>query len=933
MKKRNVVGVTKENKPTSGLSHRSKSMAVNLQKMGMKRRKKEVRHVKVMAGLSVIFLALTLLFSENMKSYQLEINFHNYGEWFMRQPEGMIDISHPYLKEAGKISTGSEIYHAEDGKEEKQIIEVDPAENDFATSFLLGTMNQKAAEMGNICLYDGRLPEAEDEIAVERNVLQALGYDYEIGKEISFYIAGEGNLVDKILNDEKLELHRVTFRLVGTIKNYTYQWIGGDDLPSAIVSSSAYEKLVMPKKSFLFYQIREEYQEVDAQELSSAIIDSVTNSLGESGANASLEEMGYYYNSFVYENIFWDNQTMYRNMTILLMVLGAASLAYLMSVYLSRRRAYYFKLRGIGATAMQIRKMALYECVMGTVPSACVALLLSYLGSVAIVWCVARIADIPFFYVFHWGTLGRIAGCFLLVLVVSMTVAVTLLGARRIEEKRKEISPRCLKRIGRRAARRKRRISSKEMLCRERQQHPYSTLFVRIMGIAACIVILCCMMQIYQSMVSYKMIRRWCRDYSISDKGYMYSYRFDEEEMRKEAGMEDCLGGGTTVSDMANTIPESLLTSLQELSGIQKIDCSTKDQMRIFDWDGKEHSTFYKAWLSGECGATESFLQKEENRKIIEEKIYPKMYEGYYYKDFKPIWKDLKKHLDLNMADYEKISQGKQVILFVNDDIYASDNEEIRIKENTLKVGDTLRICTKGNPVSVEIGGILGEEFDDYLHGAAYTIYGSEVLGQAIAKEDGISYGYNRINVDFNVLAPEETTGRMIARLCALNYVDYNSDSEQIRFGFQKIIQSILIYGTLAGIIFVMYLFISFCIVREKKRKQSPKMRCLHQFGMSLKQIQRMHWRNGLQEGIILWLSIPVFYLVQAKKFSMDDDITAVVSMYSVVLGKSVKCTGETDYILFCLFDRVNIWWCFLFLLLATGIMMLLYKMKGEQNE
>ena len=61
---------------------------INLQKIGMKRRKKEVRHMRVMAGLTVFFLAVTLLFQDNMSSYQMEMNYRDYGKWFLRAPIG-----------------------------------------------------------------------------------------------------------------------------------------------------------------------------------------------------------------------------------------------------------------------------------------------------------------------------------------------------------------------------------------------------------------------------------------------------------------------------------------------------------------------------------------------------------------------------------------------------------------------------------------------------------------------------------------------------------------------------------------------------------------------------------------------------------------------------------------------------------------------------
>ena len=896
-------------------------MSLNLQKLGMKRRKREVRNMKVMAMLSVVFLSMTLLFSENMKSYQQEMNFHAYGEWIFCQPDGREEISHPYLKKAGTIFCGGRIYRAAGG-EEKENIEV-PAELEFEqdTGTILGTMDKKTAEMGNIALYEGRMPQKEDEIAMELNALQALGYDYELGQTISFYLAEEENWTEKKLNDEKMPLYRVDFTLVGTIKSYTARWVCGQNLPGVIVSREAYQKFTMPKKSYTFLQIKKEYQEVDAESLQEGVLAELDNKFQEGNTDVTSEEAEYYYNSFAYENLFWENKTIYQNILILFMVSGAAALAYLMSSYLSRRRAFYYKLRSIGATAWQIRGMAFYECMYGTVLPSVAALVFSYLFSIVLVWIVAKTAQIPFFYVFRIKTLGMIAGCVLLVLLVSMGVAVSMLGAKRIEEKRKAVSPGRLRRLGKRAAKRKRLIGSRELLCRERMQHPLSILFRRLLGILVCTVIFCCAAQIYAAVRNYGYTVMSLSDYAVSVPGTHFSYNVEDIETDVDDGRTN--GGTMGILSMNAVFPESFLRTLEEQSGIKEIQYITHDSTHIFDWKDKEKSKLWKTELKSHV--TGNLKDEKKGLATIEERVYPDVYRSNFYKDFSPVWKHLKRHLNTRIADYDRLCRGEQAILLTE-----MGEEERDVSgggsdiETTIKEGDILQICTKGRKVSVEVAGVLASDVLSNGISGAYQLMGSEALGRKVAKEDGIEYGYNIAYIDLNRLAAGEATGKVITRLCSIEHMEYDSSMETIAFVSNQVIQRLLMYGMLAGVILVMYLFISFCIRQEEARKQRQKRQQLHWLGMSFSKLHRMGWKEGVLEGSFFWLSVPAFVVVWAIK--CWNEYTSEYGQYSTVLGKDVWIFNVYQAVYYDLIDALPFWFPILFMAGITIFMMILHR-------
>ena len=217
---------------------RTEQHAMNLWQIGMKRRKKEIRFMKIISGLMCFFLALVLLFQDNMNRYQMEMNYHSYGEWLIREPisgggEGLCG-DNPYLETCGEILTGGTIYKTE-GENEPKDLEIDAADDSRITERSIGTLDTEIIKNGKLKLYEGRFPEKSDEITMELNTLQALGYNYDLGQKISFYLPEAEAALVAATRDEKILLHQVTFTLVGTLKVYTSVWNGGDALPGAIV--------------------------------------------------------------------------------------------------------------------------------------------------------------------------------------------------------------------------------------------------------------------------------------------------------------------------------------------------------------------------------------------------------------------------------------------------------------------------------------------------------------------------------------------------------------------------------------------------------------------------------------------------------------------------------------------------------------------------
>lgn len=107
----------------------------------------------------------------------------------------------------------------------------------------IGTIDDTFRDIGRIRLQDGSFPGSADEIAMEASVLSGLGYDYELGQEITLNIGfcAEGEIV----------YAQKTYILCGVLKAYTQLWgtvsvkDGSVLLSSAVVTEEAGEELLL----------------------------------------------------------------------------------------------------------------------------------------------------------------------------------------------------------------------------------------------------------------------------------------------------------------------------------------------------------------------------------------------------------------------------------------------------------------------------------------------------------------------------------------------------------------------------------------------------------------------------------------------------------------------------------------------------------------
>lgn len=963
---------------------RTEQHATNLWQIGIKRRKKEIRFMKIMSGLMCFFLALILLFQDNMNRYQMEMNYHSFGEWLIREPipdrgKGLCG-DNPYLKTCGEIWTGGTIYKTE-GENEPKDLEIDATDDSRISERSIGMLDAEIIKNGNLKLYEGRFPEKSDEIIMELNALQALGYNYDLGQKISFYLPETEAALDTATGDEKILLHQVTFTLVGTLKAYTSAWNGGDALPGAIVQKDVYDALNMDKTGYRFYQIKGKYIDADVSTFALKLMNSLTESINNqvSSNGNDLYDLGYEVNDYAYDNPFWSNKTMYRNMTIILIVLGSAIMAYLMSVYLSKRKKYYLKLREIGATLGQVLQMSAYECIGSMGPAILTGLIIAYSVSLLAVWLVSINASISFFYIFQWKTLLEILLSVAIVFSISFGCSWIILHSSRITENRKKLSRLSVWLLRKRAHKHK-RLTIKEWEKRFRICQPVSVVLVRLIGIGVCVCVLACLMQIYDRTVTYHYICENSKDFTINKKETV-SFEADlpllSPYQYPDGQKEDTfyVSSGDEIQSMQQMIPGKMLQSIREMKGVQSLEGITIDQSHIFDWKDKKQSKYYQDHMNPGSAISDGeeikdvvfdrsihSEQEKSNNILIDTSSElgsaywdfqdSLMYEGRYYQNTKWIWEQLKRHRVDTKVDYKDFCDGTDIILlehtkemvFVeSDDVESDDAEERTFAEMeietdpTIQEGDELIIHTKGQDVTVTVGAILSLD-DDVIYSlghSPYSIVGSEALGRKIAKEDGITYGYNHLEINFNGFSSSEATDKIITRQCTTNDLEYESSAEERREAFQRIFQSVLVYGGLAGIIVILYLFILSCILLEEYRRKRKRQTALLQLGVMPHQTSGRTLGNGIRESLYLLWSIPFLYLIQLLKIKADWNADAangetVLAITSLFFNKVISNVTEKQYLFYTLIDDINFNWVIIFILIMGIAVITLHLVTGS---
>ncbi|MCD8230218.1 MAG: ABC transporter permease [Clostridiales bacterium] len=345
---------------------------------GIKGKKNSSLLFAMVVFLSFAFALATLSVASSMEKSNREYRFDTYGEWYGALLFGK-ETDCDYLESREWLDTlGTMMCY---GK-------ISSASGEAA----IGTVDEGLLDIGRIMLLDGTLPTAEDEIAMEADLLSELGYDYTVGQEVTLMVefdsaaeegflsgndvaAEDGSAVEGDLAavDEPVTVEK-TYTLTGIIREYADLWSfpeAGTEtiLAGAVVTPEAADALWEEAEALakdngqkpegaachLFFTVREGMEEQMVAEMESYLTDGNAD-----GGTFSVNQAAY---GDVQDAVY---NTAYTVMILAVTLLSVLCL-YLISFEGEVRRIALF--RSIGITKKQLCTMLFYETAFLSVPA------------------------------------------------------------------------------------------------------------------------------------------------------------------------------------------------------------------------------------------------------------------------------------------------------------------------------------------------------------------------------------------------------------------------------------------------------------------------------------------------------------------------------------------------------------------------------------
>ena len=197
---------------------------------GLKGRKKQTTVLVALLTLSFAFIVVAMSITDSFTATEQEAGYDVYGQWNIAVsgadfPEEEAQAA-DWIKAAGHLEILGEI-----------------ADDAGVVVTTLGAGDEEWLRMGRITVSAGRLPELPGEIAMEMDVLSALGYSYELGQTIQL--------------DQ-------SYILTGILTEYSDLWAKGDLIyPGALVSMSSDRAAGKKGENYLFIETDESYAQLN----------------------------------------------------------------------------------------------------------------------------------------------------------------------------------------------------------------------------------------------------------------------------------------------------------------------------------------------------------------------------------------------------------------------------------------------------------------------------------------------------------------------------------------------------------------------------------------------------------------------------------------------------------------------------------------------
>lgn len=396
---------------------------------GLKRKRKSSMLLFAVLCLSFAFAVVSLSVTSSMEATNQNFRLETYGKWQGAIAEGRQEDEKFFGQQDWLLSLGiSRQAGTLIGKK---------------GSITFGTVDAAFMELGNLGLQDGRWPENPSEIVMEANSLSSLGYDYELGQELTLTASlpafgAPGNMVTI----------EHTYTLCGVVRAYTSLWqfsgmmSAGSYLNSAIVTEETVELLRQEgekEAQELEDQARETIDQLKAE--GEEIDPSLTSQLNilledpaplyiftsKEGMEQQMREaVDQYLASFEEKRLSmsentgahgsWQKQeqSFHYFYAILVFAMMIFAILCIYALQLPKQVRQIALFRSIGIKKSQLRSLALYENLILCLPALTLGAGLGALGTLGALRLLFYSGSAPIAVSLPWALLGILAAAWML---------------------------------------------------------------------------------------------------------------------------------------------------------------------------------------------------------------------------------------------------------------------------------------------------------------------------------------------------------------------------------------------------------------------------------------------------------------------------------------------------------------------------------------
>lgn len=363
----------------------------------------------------LVFLVLLITFSFAIVSLSLvgsigqtnaQFRLNTYGQWYFAIPSGEAEDAAWLRGQTWITNLGSAQSYG--------TLQLPSGQAGF------GTLDEALTEIGRLALDSGSFPKQDNEIAMEADVLNALGYDYTLGQEVTLSIGVP-------YNDQTIPVER-TYVLCGVLHEYSNLWVlnrNADNrlLVSAVVTESAAESVLnaarecitTPSDRLLVDSVPQYFLEVD-QENRETARETINNYLAST-------RMGDFGDKQVCENTAAYPGTEakdYNNFYVYIIAVITLAAVLCVSVMQLPKDSHRFTvLRSIGMTKHQLALLITEETLLLSVP----AVLAGIPCGAGLTWLALRLmlysGSVPIQVAIPYEALGAVILLWLAAVMVS----------------------------------------------------------------------------------------------------------------------------------------------------------------------------------------------------------------------------------------------------------------------------------------------------------------------------------------------------------------------------------------------------------------------------------------------------------------------------------------------------------------------------------